>query len=243
MCHKGTLYLEKYLLTDFYSEFILESSYFDENQFINNKIEIYHWLKPENFGIEVSMQYIREVSPFCTLINKFVTPTEKLYCIIEISKKIYKFGNQKMGQDEFFPVFIFTFIHLKVKDLLYNLVYIKKYKSIQAKLCTNICTHVFLDNYKIIENDCECVTRISNATEKEMCFYLVNFEAMVNFIKRFEYKDLDIKKDVYDDNISNNLKNIDLSEYSSSKIKFKKDLIKGFKESFSKFIDYISKID
>lgn len=207
-CKVGMFYLEKYLLTGNYEHLFIDKKYSYKNQFVNNKTILYQWIKPEFIDICVHDEYIKEASFFCKLLNEVRTPTEKLYCIVEISKLIYKYEGEGLGQENFLPIFIFTFIHLKVQDVFYNLLYIKKYRPVPVTRCYDGCAHVNLGNMNAIK-DCDCTERTPNCNVKEQSFYLTNFEAMVTFIERLEYSGLNVDKNIYNDFMAKHFVEID----------------------------------
>lgn len=189
-------YLERYLLTSCYEHLFVDKKYSYRNQFVNNKVILYQWIKPEFIDTCVHDRYIKEAAAFCKLLNKVYTPTEKLHCVVEISKLIYKYGGEGLGQEDFLPIFIFTFIHMKVQDIFYNLLYMKKYRSVPITRCCSECVHMNIGHINLIK-DCDCVKRMPRCNFKEQAFYLTTFEAMATFIERLEYKDLNVDRNTY----------------------------------------------
>lgn len=207
-CRVGMFYLEKYTLTGYYRYLMFDEWKAARNQFINNKVTLYQWIVPEFLDAKVSSAYIRDASVFCEMINHVHTPTEKLYCIVEISRLVYMHGGGNMGQEDFLPVFIFTFIHLQTRDLLFNLLYIQRYMPVPAARCSGECTHIGNTRGDLHES-CECTIRVPCCSAKEALFYLTNFEAAVVFIERLEYGDLKVDQDTYNRQIARHCRKID----------------------------------
>ncbi|KAL0265842.1 UNVERIFIED_CONTAM: hypothetical protein PYX00_011560 [Menopon gallinae] len=199
-CRVGMFYLEKYILFSRCRTLMFDRQAATRNQFINNKVVLYQWIRPEFLDAKVSSTYVRDAAVFCEMINSVHTPTEKLYCIVEISRLVYEHGGSTMGQDDFLPVFIFTFVHLRTRDLLLNLLYIQRYMPMPAAQCHAECTHVGTAHSGLLES-CECTIRVPCCGTKEALFYLTNFEAAVVFIERLEYRDLRVDRSTYNRHI------------------------------------------
>eukprot|EP00866_Antonospora_locustae_P000653 jgi/Antlo1/653/346 len=232
-CNVGMFYLEKYILSGYYRYFVFDKWVAARNQFINNKVTLYQWIMPEYIDAKISSAYIQDVSVFCKMINSVHTPTEKLHCIIEISRLVYMHGGGNIGQEEFLPVFIFTFIHLQTRDLLFNLLYIQWYMPMPAARCHGECIHIGNTRNDLQEN-CECTIRVPCCSAKETLFYLTNFEAAIVFIERLEYENLKVDQDTYNKQIAKHCCKID-----TTRLDVRGDCIAaGIAKEVTKFVSY-----
>lgn len=238
-CRVGMFYLEKYILFNYYKTLVFDKREATRNQFINNKISLYQWIRPDFLDVKISGAYIRDVSVFCDMINSVHTPTEKLYCIIEISKLVYEYGGDTIGQEDFLPVFIFTFIHLQTRDLLFNLLYIQRYMPVPAARCNTGCTHIGATHNNLQES-CECTIRVPCCNAKEITFYLTNFEAAIVFIERLEYKDLKVDRDTYNRHIEKYFCKIDTACLDTKKDGLVTKIAKDIVKSVSSFLRLVS---
>lgn len=237
-CRVGMFYLEKYILSGYYRHLMFDKCEGTRNQFINNKVTLYQWIMPEFLDAKISNEYIRDASVFCEMINSVHTPTEKLYCIIEISKLVYVYGGGNIGQEDFLPVFIFTFIHLQTRDLLFNLLYIQRYMPVTAARCHGECTHIG-NIHTDLQESCECTIRVPLCSAKETLFYLTNFEAAVVFIERLEYGNLKVDQDTYNRQIARCCSKIDTTRLDVSGDCTATRIFKDIAKRVSSFLEHV----
>lgn len=220
------LVAEKYIMIDIYNKMFYDKNEFYRNQFINNKMIILQWITPQNLEVEIKDDYLADSEIFCNKMAGFKTATEKLFCIIEICKMIYKHYTNEIGQDDFIPIFIYTFLHFKVKDLLLTYRFITRFLPVPIQRCTPTCLH--------LKNElCGCLTREYHSNSRESTFYLTNFEAMFTFIERCEFGDINVDQDVYNEHIQQYLGSIDGNKLDVANSNWRKKAIDGTKKQVS----------
>lgn len=233
------LYMGKHLLLNRHKDLLADTTHFTKNQFVNNKIMLYQWIRPEFIDAKVTEEYVRDTAVFCRLLNKVHTPTEKLHCIVEIAKLVYKHGGRSMGQEDFLPVFIFTFVHHQVPDIFYNLLYITKYMPVSAPECEKECTHVNTNHTRLVE-DCECSVRVPTCSAREVSFYLTNFEATVTFIERLEFTNLNVSRSEYDQCIESHSHKVDTTRMDTTRPTARMGVLETIKNTADLFRRFIN---
>lgn len=207
-CKVGLFYFEKYLLVSDYELIFFDLNLFYRNQFVNNKVIMFGWIEPKHLEISLNHEYITAVLASVSDINTLFTPTEKMCQLIEISKLIYSFHGKNLSQEKFLPIFIYTFLHFQIKNLVYNFNYIKGYFGIPMTRCKSDCTHLEGSDYE----KCDCTANMTNLSIKEQEFYLTNFEAAICFIEIIDFNVIKANVKEYCDNIERLSESIDKSK-------------------------------
>ncbi|ELQ75858.1 Vacuolar assembly/sorting protein VPS9 [Trachipleistophora hominis] len=177
----------------------------DDNLLINNKIELYSFIKEHHLEIQPFTN--NEIITYFRTITHKHSVTEKLNVIIKTIKDVYVTVGCEKGIERLLTVLIYVLIKSRVKDLCVIAAVVKEYRRCTYQQCSGapLCTH--LKGIHVYVQPCECYVR-PILSDSEIEYYLTVFESALLFIKEIEFCKLRISREEYDENILKRIERI-----------------------------------
>ncbi len=200
-CEIGMLFVEKLIMAEIYDKFFAVNNVV--NLFINNKLELYQWIKPKHLEITspVSDHIVKQFKK----ISLYCIPSVKLNYFMKAVKALYKFIGKNKSQNEFFSCLVFYLIKAQIKDLYFHIMLINLFQRKYLNLCGIDCNHGFK-----ISIFCSCMKREDWKDEEN--YYLTTANAAIEFIMRIEFYDLNITSVEFNKEIEQKLNNLKITK-------------------------------
>lgn len=207
-CEVGMIFVESLLMTGIYDSFFYQNDF--TNIFINNKLELYQWIKPEH--LEIKEIIADNIIGLFKNIGLRSLPSVKLNYFMKAVQNLYKYIGQNKSQDMFFPCVVFCMLKAQIKDIYLHVKFMKLFSRKYESQCkTKSCTHGFS-----IPICCMCMFR--NEWNGQESYYLTMADAALQFIMTIEFYNLKITKNEFNDQLEKRLSKLNISNSIKKKI-------------------------
>ncbi|KAM0681254.1 hypothetical protein GINT2_000452 [Glugoides intestinalis] len=207
-CETGMLFVEKIATKDIFDNSLFKTD--NLNNLTNRKMELYDWITPMHLEIK-SLDISKAISTLKKLERSDV-PSVKLFYLMTSIKQLYNKVGTAADLDGFFPYLVYCFIKSRIKDLYAHIYYLNIFKRSFEQYCSSDCKHGFNVPVK-----CSCL--LSENWKNEEDYYLTTSLAVVDYISKLEFYNLNIEQHEFDIEISNALKRIHKKNSKSAMFK------------------------